>query len=71
MSKVHRFILDYMTELGGTIKSIYIIGLHSGVAQRLCNGLTRDGPGFDSRWVLCKNRASRPSQWTVNGGAVS
>ena len=33
--------------------------------------LLRDGPGFDSRWELCKNRASRPSQGTVNGGAVS
>ena len=28
-------------------------------------------PGFDSQWEPCKNRASRPSQWTVNGGAVS
>ena len=26
---------------------------------------------FDSRWELCKNRASRPSQGTVNGCAVS
>ena len=30
-----------------------------------------DGPRFDSRWERCKNRASRPSQGTVNGGAVS
>ena len=30
-----------------------------------------DGPGFDSRWVRCINRASHPSQGTVNGGAVS
>ena len=38
---------------------------------RLCNGLPRNGPGFDSRWERCKNRASRPSQGQVNGGAVS
>ena len=30
-----------------------------------------NGPRFDSRWVRCINRASRPSQETVNGGAVS
>ena len=30
-----------------------------------------DFPGFDSRWERCKNRASRPSQGTVNWGAVS
>ena len=41
------------------------------MAQRLCNGLSRDGPGFDSRWERSKNRVSRPSQWTLNGGAVS
>ena len=28
------------------------------VAQLQCNGLPRDGPGFDSQWVLCINRAS-------------
>ena len=38
-----------------------------GVAQRLRNGLPRDGPGFDFRWVRCKKRASRPSLGTVNG----
>ena len=43
----------------------------AGVVQLLCNGLPRDGPGFDSRWEWCKNRASRPSQGTVNRGAVS
>ena len=43
----------------------------SGVAQRLCKRLPRNDPGFDSRWGRCKNRASRPSQGTVNGGAVS
>ena len=41
----------------------------------LCNAsigrLPRDGPGFDSRWEQCIYRASRPSQGTVNGGAVS
>ena len=43
----------------------------AGVAQRLCNGLPRNDPGFDSRWGWgrSKNRASRPSQGTVNGGA--
>ena len=30
--------------------------LGGGVAQRLCNGLPRDGPGFDSRWERCKNQ---------------
>ena len=30
----------------------------SGVAQRLCNGLPREGPLIDSRWERCKNRAS-------------
>ena len=43
----------------------------AGVAQRYCNGLPCDGPGFDARWGRCKNRASRPSQGTVNWDAVS
>ena len=43
----------------------------AGVAQRFCNGLPCDNLGFDSQWEQCKNRASRPSQGTVNGGAVS
>ena len=34
------------------------------------NGLPRDSPGFDSRWERYIYRASRPSQGTVNGGAV-
>ena len=34
-------------------------------------GLPRDGPGFDSWWEQCIYRASRPSQGTVNGGAIS
>ena len=42
----------------------------AGVAQRWCNGLPRDGLGFDARWEMCKKRASRPSQGTVKGGAV-
>ena len=42
-----------------------------GVAQRLCNGLPRNDPGFDSRWGRCKNRASRPLQGTFIGGAIS
>ena len=29
----------------------------AGVAQRLYNGLPRDGPGFDFLWERCKNRA--------------
>ena len=32
---------------------------------------TCDDPGFNTWWVRCINRASRPSQGTVNGGAVS
>ena len=43
----------------------------AGVAQRLCNGLPNDGLWFDSRWARCKNRASRPSQKTFNGGVIS
>ena len=43
----------------------------AGVVQRLCNGLPRNDPGFESRWGRCKNRASRPSQGTVNGSVVS
>ena len=27
----------------------------AGVAQRLCNGLPRNDPGFDFRWGRCKN----------------
>ena len=41
----------------------------SGIFKR--NELPRDGPGFDSRSGRCIYRASRPSQGTVNGGAVS
>ena len=41
------------------------------VVEHVCNGLPLEGPGFDSRWEWCKNRASLPSQGTVNGGAVS
>ena len=41
------------------------------VAQRWCNGLPRDGPGFDSQWERCIYRASRTSQGTVNGSVVS
>ena len=33
--------------------------------------LPRNGPGFDSLWVQCKNQASHPLQGTANGGAVS
>ena len=43
----------------------------AGVAQRLCNGLPRNDPGFDSWWGRCKSRASCPSQGIVNGGGVS
>ena len=41
---------------------IYNIVCGACVAQRLCNGLPRDGPEFDSCWERC------PSQGTVNGG---
>ena len=37
----------------------------------MVNRLSRDGPGFDSRLERCIYRALRPSQGTVNGGAVS
>ena len=37
----------------------------------MCNGLPCDGPGFNSRSERCIYRASRPSEGTVNGGAVS
>ena len=50
----------YENQLGG-----------AGVAQRLCNGLPRDDPGFDSPWEQCKNRTACPSQRTVNGCTVS
>ena len=58
-----------------SLKSVNIISiihyLRWGVVQRLCNGLPRKDPGFDSWWGQCKNQASRPSQGTVIGGAVS
>ena len=37
----------------------------------LCNGLPRDGLGFDSWWEQCINQASCPWQGTVNRGGVS
>ena len=43
----------------------------AGVAQRLSNGLPRNDPEFDSWWGRRKNQASRPSQGTVNVGAIS
>ena len=39
--------------------------------QQLCNGLLHNDPGFVPRWEWCKNRASSPSKWRVNGGAIS
>ena len=41
------------------------------VVQWWCNGLPCDGLGFNSRSEQCIYWASRPSQGTVNGGAVS
>ena len=41
------------------------------VAQRWRNGLPRNDPGFDSRWERCIYWAARPSQGTVNGGAIT
>ena len=41
------------------------------VAQRQVNGLPCDGPGFNSRSERCIDRATRPSQGTLNVGAVS
>ena len=49
----------------------YLIKRGACVAQRWCNGLPCDVPGFNSRSERCIYRASRPSQGTVNGGAVS
>ena len=43
----------------------------AGVAQRQCNRLPRDGPGFDSLRERCIYRTSLPSQGSVNGCAVS
>ena len=45
--------------------------IRSGAGMVDGNGLPRDGPGFNSQSEQCKNRASRPTQGTVNGGAVS
>ena len=50
-----------------TLQLLEELGWRSGSV----NGLPSDNPGFDSRWVRCINRASRPSQGTVNVGAVS
>ena len=63
-------VIDGMTERL-TLRIYPIAPVGAGVAQGWCNGLPRDGPGFDSRWERCKNRAPRPPQGTVNGGAVS
>ena len=44
------------------------IDIYRQISQKLIINLIV--PGFDSRWERCKNRASRPSQGTVNGGPV-
>ena len=59
------FIENYKTEM----RFVCLCG--ACVAPWESNGVPRDGPRFDSRWELCKNLPSRPSQGTVNGGAVS
>ena len=59
---------DRVLKFGQVISSI---SQRSWRGAAKCNGLPRDGPGFDSRWVRCINRASRPSRGTVNGDAVS
>ena len=41
----------------------------AGMAQRLCNGMPCNDPGFDSRWGRCTNQASHPLQGTVNWGS--
>ena len=62
--------------------SHYIVSAYSNSIANRCwpiinpsslswNGLPCDGPGFNSRSERCIYRASRPSQGTVNGGAVS
>ena len=49
----------------------FLTGSGACVAQRSRYGLPCDGPRFNSRSERCIYRASRPSQGTVNGGAVS
>ena len=45
----------------------YIRKCGAAVAQRVCNGLPRNDPGFDfPLGTVKKKRASRPSQETVN-----
>ena len=58
------------------IKSTYtcMYALCMYVCMYLCKYICMyacDGPGFNSRSEQCIYRASRPSQGTVNGGAVS
>ena len=45
--------------------------MHKNEGAGMAAGLPRNGPGFDSLWVRCKNQASHPLQGTVNGGAIS
>ena len=60
-------INKYDAKYGSKLLFIFLFSME----QRLCNGLPRDGQGFNSRWERCKNQASRLSQGTVNGGAIS
>ena len=57
---IHAICVDKASQTHGAV-----------VAQRLSNALPHNDPGFDSRWGRCKNQASRPSQGTVYGDAVS
>ena len=60
--KIDTFVLSSFLGTDYVVGGLGIVVVHggAGVAQRLRN-----------RWERCKNRASRPSQGTVNGGAVS
>ena len=54
-----------------TVLILLLLNTIAGVAQRLCNGLPRDGPGFDSRWKRCKKSSSTSFARDSIRGAVS
>ena len=65
------FLKDYFLIKHCIIIAEVIIYSGPGVAQWLYYGLSSDAPRFNSWLERCKNRASRPSQRTVKGGAVT
>ena len=52
--------------IAGGIYLVFICG--AGMLHWLCNGLPRDGLGFDSQWEWCINQVPCPLQGTVKGG---